>query len=77
MCPFHLADLSGTGSGPPANGDVFPLASGPGVTVFDNGAVNVLHGGSGTNWYFAKLSGVVTDIITGRHDSEIVEDLGC
>src|SRR5262249_38292167 len=72
----RVANLSGTRSGPRANGDVFLIASGPGATVFATSAVDVLHGGSGTNWYFAKRSGFVTDIITGLHDGEIVEDLG-
>ena len=72
----RVANLSGTGNGPRANGDVFLMASGPGATVFDDGAVNWLQGASGMDWYFAKRSGSVTDIITGLRDSEIVEDLG-
>jgi hypothetical protein len=72
----RVANLSGTGSGPRANGDVYLLASGPGATVFANGKVNRLQGGSGTNWYFAKRSGSLTDDLTGLHDGEIVEDLG-
>jgi Ca2+-binding RTX toxin-like protein len=72
----RVANLSGTGSGPRANGNVFLIASGPAETVFANNAVNVLHGGSGMSWFFAKRSGAVIDIIDGLHDSEIVEDLG-
>ena len=28
------------------------------------------------NWYFAKQSGSVLDVLTGLHDGEIVGDLG-
>jgi Ca2+-binding RTX toxin-like protein len=72
----RVANLSGTGSGPRANGDVFLIASGTGATVFDDGAVNQLQGASGMNWYFAKRSGSLTDVITGLHDGEVVENLG-
>jgi hypothetical protein len=68
----RVANLSGTGSGPRANGNDFLVAGGPGATVFDNGAVNVLDGGSGMDWFFANLA---QDIIHGRHDGEIVEGL--
>jgi hypothetical protein len=69
----RVANLSGTGSGPSNNGNYFLIASGPSATVFDNGASNVLHGGSGLDWFFANLA---TDTLTGLHDQEIVEVLG-
>jgi hypothetical protein len=72
----RVANLSGTGSGSSANSHVFLIASGPSATVFANTSVNVLHGGSGMNWYFAKQSGSVLDVLTGLHDGEIVGDLG-
>jgi Ca2+-binding RTX toxin-like protein len=72
----RVANLRGTGSGPRANGDVFLKASGPDATVFDDGAVDRLQGASGGSWYFAKRSGLVTDLITGLGALEIVEDLG-
>src|SRR5262249_21367159 len=71
----RVANLSGTGSGPRANGDVFLKASGPDATVFDDGAVDQLQGASGMNWYFAKRSGLVTDLLPGLGASELVEDL--
>jgi hypothetical protein len=68
----RIANLSGTGSGPRNNGNDFLNAGGPNTTVFDNGAVDVIKGGSGMDWFFAN---VVQDIINGRHGSELVEDL--
>ena len=68
----RVANLSGTGSGPRNNGDYFLMASGPDATVFDDGAIDVLNGGSGMDWFFANLS---QDIIHGRRDAEIVESL--
>jgi hypothetical protein len=47
-------------------------AGGPSATVFDNGAVDVSNGGAGMDWFFANLA---QDIINGRHNSEVVEDL--
>jgi Ca2+-binding RTX toxin-like protein len=68
----RIANLSGTGTGPRNNGDYFLIAGGPNATVFDNGAVDVLSGGSGMDWFFAN---VAQDIIHGRRDSEIVVGL--
>jgi Ca2+-binding RTX toxin-like protein len=73
----RVANLKGAGSGPRANGSTFLKVSGPDVTVYDDGAVDVLTGNSGSDWFFANLSGgVVLDIINGRGGSEIVEELG-
>jgi hypothetical protein len=69
----RVANLSGTGSGPRNNGNYFLIGAGPTATVFDNGAIDVLHGGSGMDWFFANLA---QDLIHGQHDSEIVENLG-
>ena len=68
----RVANLSGTGSGPRNNGNYFLIAGGPSATVFDNGAIDVLNGGSGMDWFFANL---VQDLLHGRHDGEVVEGL--
>jgi sugar lactone lactonase YvrE len=68
----RIANLSGTGTGPRANGNYFLVAGGQHATVFDNGVADVLNGGSGADWFFASLA---QDLIHGRHDSEIVESL--
>jgi streptogramin lyase len=68
----RIADLSGTGTGPRSNGNYFLIASGPNATVFDNGAADVLNGGSGMDWFFANL---VEDSINGQHTSETAENL--
>jgi hypothetical protein len=71
-----VANLSGTGSGPRENGNDFLIASGPNATVFDNGAIDVLDGGSGMDWFFADQSGgVAQDFVNGRRGSEIVDEL--
>jgi hypothetical protein len=72
----RVANLSGTGSGPRNNGNDFLIASGPNATVFDDSSVDVLNGGSGTDWFFANRSGgVAQDIIKGLGGGEIVEEL--
>jgi hypothetical protein len=68
----RIANLSGTGSGLRANGSDFLIASGPSATVFDNGVSDVLHGGSGMDWFFANLA---QDLLHGRHGWQIVENL--
>jgi hypothetical protein len=65
----RIANLSGTGSGPNNNGAVFLIPSGLNATVFDDGAVDVLIGGAGMDWFFANLW---QDNIHGRAASEIV-----
>ena len=59
------ANLTGTGSGPRNNGNYLLIASGLNATVFDDGAIDVLQGGSGMDWFFASLS---QDIIHGRRN---------
>jgi Concanavalin A-like lectin/glucanases superfamily/FG-GAP-like repeat/PKD domain/Cadherin domain/RTX calcium-binding nonapeptide repeat (4 copies)/FG-GAP repeat len=71
----RVANLRGTGSGPRSNGDYFLVASGPNATVYDDGAVDVLSGAAGSDWFFAHLSGGVTDIINDLGGGEIVEEL--
>jgi hypothetical protein len=72
----RVANLSGTGSGPRENGNDFLIASGPNATVFDNGAIDVLDGGSGMDWFFADQSGgVAQDVVNGRRGSAIVDEL--
>ena len=45
------------------------------LTVFDDGAGDVLQGSAGQDWYFANLVGGVVDLITGLGGSEVVEEL--
>jgi Ca2+-binding RTX toxin-like protein len=65
----RVANLEGS------NGNSSLQASGPNVTVFDDDAVDVLKGASGSNWYFANLSGGVLDTVSGLARSEIVVEL--
>jgi Ca2+-binding RTX toxin-like protein len=41
-------------------------------TVFDDGASDTLTGGSGTNWFFARLVGATADVITDRKAKDLV-----
>jgi Ca2+-binding RTX toxin-like protein len=70
----RIANLQGTGTGPRLNGSFYLIASGPGRTVFDDGAVDVLTGGAGQDWFFANLTGDVKDRITDLRTDEVVSD---
>jgi hypothetical protein len=67
-----VANLRGSGTGAGDNGDFFLKGSGPEATVFDGVAVDVLDGGPGLDWFFARLA---QDILQGRGGAEIVERL--
>jgi Ca2+-binding RTX toxin-like protein len=45
------------------------------VTVFDDGAADVLTGSAGRDWFFANLDNGVLDKITDLHASEFADDL--
>src|SRR5262249_45976575 len=73
----RVANLRGSGSGPRANRTTFLKGSGPGVTVYDDGAADVLSGASGSDWFFAnRCGGVALDLINQLGGSEITEELG-
>jgi hypothetical protein len=81
--PARAAFLAGWTSAPRVTKRVANLratylkVSGPNATVYDDVVVDVLHGASGKDWYFANLSGgVALDLVNGRGGSEIVEELG-
>ena len=44
--------------------------------VTDDHSVDQLNGGSGTDWYFASVTGSVIDRIDGNQNGETVTDLG-
>lgn len=72
----RMANLGGTGSGTRANGNHVLIATGIDRTVFDDGACDVLTGSSGTDWFFANLSGPgLLDRITDLSASEFANDL--
>ena len=52
------------------NGDVFLLADAPSPTVFDDRAIDVLHGRGGFDAYFLNLDPVGTDVVSGLHPRE-------
>jgi hypothetical protein len=71
----RVANLRGTGTGPRNNGFYFFIASGPNATVFDDAAIDVLCGGGGHDWYFARLCGPNKDTLWPDWD-EFVDALG-
>ena len=50
----RVANLSGIGTGPRANGNFFLWLDGPEATVFDDGAADVLNGAAGLDWDFTS-----------------------
>jgi autotransporter-associated beta strand protein len=75
----RIANLRGTGSGPSfanrLNGDFFLNADGPLRTVFDDGAIDILSGSSGRDWFFANTAGANRDPITDRAQNEFIDDV--
>jgi Ca2+-binding RTX toxin-like protein len=45
------------------------------ATVHNDGAVDYLYGGSGSDWYFAHTSGSNVDVIDGRKKNELVTSI--
>jgi hypothetical protein len=51
--------------------------SGPDTTVYDDDAVDVLQGASGSDWLCPNRSGgIALDILGGLGGSEVMEELG-
>jgi Ca2+-binding RTX toxin-like protein len=66
----RINDLTGATSG--GYNGTFDLTT---STVHDNQIVDNLDGGSGLDWFFAKLSGSFADVISGRKKDEVVTSL--
>ncbi len=75
----RVANLRGTGNGVDfdnrLNGNYFLQTEGPSATVLDDGAVDVVSGTGGFDWYFANLDGSNIDKITDLTAMERVDDL--
>ena len=69
----RIANLRGVGTGTRANGNTFLKASGPQATIFEDTASDKLTGGSGRDWFFAKLSGSKKDKINNLDSNEWVD----
>jgi Ca2+-binding RTX toxin-like protein len=76
----RLANLMGTGSGTNfqtrLNGTVYLKMIGPDATVFDDGAVDILTGNSGQDWFIFNATGSgmhdqVTDLKVGEFFSDL------
>ncbi|WP_406696632.1 YDG domain-containing protein [Singulisphaera sp. Ch08] len=53
----RVANLKGPGTGPRNNGSTFLIAEGTSATVFDDGAVDVLTGSAGLDWFLFDVDG--------------------
>jgi RTX calcium-binding nonapeptide repeat (4 copies) len=73
----RLANLRGEGTGARLNGDIVLTVDCPQATVFDDEDADRLTGSSGLDWFFAHRDGGTLDTITGRHDAEFADELGC
>jgi hypothetical protein len=71
----RVVNLRGTGAGPRANGDFFLTTSGPYATVFEDGSVDTLFGGTDRDWFFAHRTGKKRDEILFLLSNELVDDL--
>lgn len=74
----RVANLSGTGKGPRANGNVF-LTVGTGGTVHDDSSPDLLISGGGMDWYFADLTASdlrKRDYIITLKKGEVITQLG-
>jgi autotransporter-associated beta strand protein len=77
--PARVANLRGEAANPEfvnrANGDFFLIAEGPDATVFDDGALDGLSGGFGSDWFFANFDGGHRDLLIDRAPSELIDDV--
>jgi Ca2+-binding RTX toxin-like protein len=72
----RVANLrDGSGSADRANGSYFLQATRPDATVFDDGAIDLLVGGGGRDWFFANLDGSALDYFLWLDDDEFTDDL--
>ena len=71
----RTANLRGTGGGTGSNGSTFLTASGPLATVFDDGAIDVLYGSSGQDWFFSMQAGNAKDRVLDKAANELTERL--
>jgi Ca2+-binding RTX toxin-like protein len=69
----HLRGDSGAGTG--LNGSVLLASEGSAATVHDDGAVDVLTGSAGQDWFLLNLDGEVKDKVTDLSAEEFANDL--
>ncbi len=69
----RIANLRGTSSGPRDNQDYFLKVTGPQATVFDDSVEDNFTGGSGRDWYFARLTGSKKDKLNDLDNNEVVD----
>jgi Ca2+-binding RTX toxin-like protein len=68
----RTANLRGSGNGSGANRAVRLVTTGPKATIVDDGANDLLGGGDGQDWFFAKPSGTGKDRVVGHQAGELI-----
>ena len=75
----RVANLRGAGTGSAfanrLNGNFFLTTEGPNATVLDDGAVDVVSGSGGLDWYLVNTDGSNIDKITDLSAGERVDDV--
>ena len=69
----RIANLKGVGTGVRVNGTTFLKTTGAQATIIEDADSDKLTGGSGRDWFFAKLSGNKKDKINNLESNEWVE----
>ena len=75
----RVKNLKGTGTGARANGNIFLITDGVAATVLDDGAVDVLTGSAGQDWFLFNVDGdgdtKKKDKVTDLSASEFATDI--
>ncbi len=72
----RIANLRGTGGRTGASGAVRLVTTGSEATIRDDGDPDLLYGGVGQDWFFAKRKGAATDRIVDHEVDERVAGSG-
>ena len=70
---MRAANLRGSGDGSGVNRAVRLVTTGPEATILDDGAQDLLSGGAGQDWFFAKPGGTTREMIVRHKAGELIE----
>jgi hypothetical protein len=69
----RVENIRGNGTGPRNNGEYFLRTGGEGVSVFDDGAADLLTGNAGSDWFIFNVCGEVPDRVTDLKKGELTD----